>query len=92
MLAGEKQCSIAKALVMSDRHLRRVLKSPVFQDHLKELREQADRESFDLLKFMRAHTLEAIESIVATLRDQNAPPRDRRFAAKKILNLAGFGR
>jgi len=93
LVLGEPQKKIAEDIGMSERHVSRVVNSPVFQDELKklsdELRSKVIESSEEVRQIFNAASPDAARKLVELM--HTAPePKDQIKAADKIIGHSDY--
>jgi len=93
LVLGEPQKKIAEDIGMSERHVSRVVNSPVFQDELKklsdDLREKVINNSEEVRQIFNAASPDAARKLVELM--HTAPePKDQIKAADKIIEYSDY--
>ncbi len=71
ILRGKSQREIAQKLEMSESHLCRVVKSPLFRQLMIDMQNHADQETFEAIEYFKGYAKEAAETITNILNDEN---------------------
>ena len=92
LFAGQKQCVIASEMGMTEPAISRVVNDPLFQQGMALTEENMGRAIAEVQLDIAASAGEALDFLLATLRDPNASSSLKARIAIFILEASGCGR